>query len=119
MFVSLFKVMKMQDIESLLIQAWKLAIQKGDKRLAEAIVSLPGLFVSVCPSIEQPQAKPSEEKKAVRPAVFHVPSGKFQGRRLDQVGDYDLKNLWSGFNGCGNVKVAVILRTELDRRGVK
>lgn len=103
----------MSEIEVLLIQAWKLAVQRGHTTLAEAIVSLPGVFVS------KPQAKPPEEKKVVHPAGpagWRIPSGKFRGRSLAQLLDFELQNVWAGFNGCGNTKVANILKAEIDRR---
>ena len=89
----------MKDIEVLLVQAWKLALLNDNRDLAEAIVSLPGLF---------------EKKKPA--VVFRIPSGKYRGRSLDQLADYELQNVWAGFNGCGNVAVANILRAEIDRR---
>lgn len=96
----------MKDIEVLLIQAWKLAMQQGYTDLAQGIVSLPGLLVP----------KPPETTKAYRFDQFRVPSGKYRGRLLNQLNDSELQNVWSGFNGCGNVKVANILKAEIDSR---
>lgn len=111
MFVSLFKVIMMRDIEAVLIRAWKFALSKGNTELAEAIASLP-MFET------ETKAKPVEEKKPA-PAAFRIPSGKFAGRKLDSLSGFELKNLWAGFNGCGNSKVSAILRAELDVRGIK
>ena len=103
----------MNEIEALLIQALKLAVQEEKHALAGAILSLPGMFVLKCDAV--PESPPFEADRKSN-AGFRIPSGKFRGRVLSQLSDHDLQNVWAGFNGCGNTKVANILKTEIDRR---
>lgn len=103
----------MNEIEALLIQALKRAIQEGKHPLADAILSLPGMFVLKCDPV--PEAPPFEADRKSN-AGFRIPSGKFRGRVIAQLSDHDLQNVWAGFNGCGNTKVANILKAEIDRR---
>ena len=99
----------MNEIEMLLIQAWKLAVQNNKMGLAEAIVSLPGAFVTK-PLETQP------DKNRFSRAIFRIPSGKFRGKALSELDNHELQRVWSGFNGCGNTKVADILKAEMDLR---
>jgi len=94
------------EIESLLIKAWKMAIQNGDTKLAEAIVSLPGMFVS---SVQ-------EQRPCSGSQTFKIPSGKYKGKLLNQLDAIELQNVWSGFNGCGNHVVANALKAEINIR---
>lgn len=104
----------MRDIEAVLIRAWKFALSKGNTELAEAIASLP-MFETGETSKPVPEAPPFEADRKSN-AGFRIPSGKFRGRVLAQLSDGDLQNVWAGFNGCGNTKVANILKAEIDRR---
>lgn len=98
----------MYDIELLLLQAWKLAIQKGNTDLAGAIVSLPGMFIT--------RPKQQEPKQPVSQSGFRIPSGKYRGMFAEHLTADALQNVWSGFNGCGNLKVASALLDEINRR---
>ena len=103
----------MNEIEALLIQALKLAVHEEKHALVGAILSLPGMFVLKCDAVtEAPPFEPDRKSNA----GFRIPSGKFRGRVLAQLSDGDLQNVWAGFNGCGNMKVANILKAEIDRR---
>jgi uncharacterized protein (DUF3820 family) len=47
---------------------------------------------------------------------FKIPSGKYKGKRLEELDTTTLQQVWSGFNGVGKTKVAAVLRKELDAR---
>jgi hypothetical protein len=51
-----------------------------------------------------------------KPAVFFIPSGKHVGKRPAQLTTIELKQVWSGYNGCGNNAVADELLKEIRKR---
>lgn len=103
----------MNEIEALLIQAVKLAVQEEKHALAGAILSLPGMFVLKCDAV--PEAPPFEASPNKKDG-FRVPSGKYKGCSLGRLSDIELQRVWAGFNGCGNTKVANIVKAEIDSR---
>lgn len=106
----------MNEIEVLLIQAWKLSMKQGKTALAESIADCMSKVDSKQPVTEEP---PFEPDRNTNDAGFKIPSGKFRGKYVHKLSDEDLQNVWSGFNGCGNTRVAGVLRRELVRRGIQ
>ena len=104
----------MKEIEAVLIRSWKFALSKGNTELAEAIASLP-MFETGEKSKPVPEAPPFEASPNKKDG-FRVPSGKYKGWSLGRLSDIELQRVWAGFNGCGNTKVANILKAEIDRR---
>lgn len=99
----------MSVMESILIRTWKFVLSKGNTELASEIASL----LVIEPS------KPAMDASPRRDSGYRIPSGKFRGKRIADLSDGQLQNVWSGFNGCGNHKVANVLKAELRLRGIE
>ena len=52
----------------------------------------------------------------VEPSGFMVPTGTYRGRRLNELDNDTLRNLYNGFKGCGKRDVADQIMAEIHLR---
>jgi hypothetical protein len=53
------------------------------------------------------------------PSGFQIPSGTYRGRRLSELDNDTLRNVYNGFKGCGKLDVADQIQNEINRRQCK
>jgi len=52
----------------------------------------------------------------VSPSGFQIPTGTYRGRRLNELDNDTLRNLYNGFKGCGKLDIADTILAEIHLR---
>lgn len=52
----------------------------------------------------------------VSPSGFQIPTGTYRGRRLNELDNDTLRNLFNGYRGCGKLDIADKILAEIHLR---
>lgn len=80
------------------------------QRIKQAIQPTSGQLAPIEPIPFNPPYVP------VEPSGFMVPTGTYRGRRLNELDNDTLRNLYNGFKGCGKRDVADQILAEIHLR---